>query len=167
MPAASPYETVDDVAAEWADQLERRFAELRPPYDPGLVAEGARLLRELPRSAEQRVVLHGDYNPGNILAATREPWLVIDPKPMVGDPGYDFAPLILQVDDPFTHPDPLAVVDRRVRLVSDLTGVPDDRNLAWMQARLVEAAVWYASRQEIAPGLTSLQSAGDIARLRR
>jgi len=29
--------------------------------------------------------LHGD----NILAARRAPWLVIDPKPYVGDPAYD------------------------------------------------------------------------------
>jgi streptomycin 6-kinase len=26
---------------------------------------------------------------GNVLAAEREPWLVIDPKPYVGDPTYD------------------------------------------------------------------------------
>ncbi len=28
-------------------------------------------------------------HPGNILAAEREPWLMIDPKPYVGDPAYD------------------------------------------------------------------------------
>jgi streptomycin 6-kinase len=26
---------------------------------------------------------------GNVLRAAREPWLVIDPKPFIGDPAYD------------------------------------------------------------------------------
>ena len=38
-----------------------------------------------------RVLLHGDFHPGNVLAAAREPWLAIDCKPLVGDPAYDLA----------------------------------------------------------------------------
>jgi streptomycin 6-kinase len=39
--------------------------------------------------------LHGD----NILAAQREPWLVIDPKPYVGDPAYDLLQHMLNCED--------------------------------------------------------------------
>ena len=35
------------------------------------------------------MLLHTDLHAGNVLAAEREPWLAIDPKPYVGDPAYD------------------------------------------------------------------------------
>ena len=37
------------------------------------------------------MVVHGDLNPFNVLRSQREPWLAIDPKPLVGDPAYDLA----------------------------------------------------------------------------
>lgn len=49
----------------WADQAERRMERLRPDLDPGLVALGLRTLRELPDSSARKVILHGDFNPGN------------------------------------------------------------------------------------------------------
>jgi streptomycin 6-kinase len=35
------------------------------------------------------MLLATDLHAGNVLRAEREPWLVIDPKPFVGDPAYD------------------------------------------------------------------------------
>ncbi|HEX2090839.1 MAG TPA: aminoglycoside phosphotransferase family protein [Longimicrobiaceae bacterium] len=35
------------------------------------------------------MLLATDLHAGNVLRAVREPWLVIDPKPFVGDPAYD------------------------------------------------------------------------------
>jgi streptomycin 6-kinase len=37
----------------------------------------------------RRVLLATDLHAMNVLAATRQPWLAIDPKPYVGDPHYD------------------------------------------------------------------------------
>ena len=60
-----------------------------PDVDPGLARAGAELLRELPRSARRSVLLCTDLHAENVLSAQREPWLVIDPKPLVGDPAFD------------------------------------------------------------------------------
>jgi len=68
VPVADDIEDLATVTAEWADLVETRMARIRPGYDAGLVAEGARLLRELPGSGERRVLLHGDFNPGNVLS---------------------------------------------------------------------------------------------------
>ena len=38
--------------------------------------------------------MHGDLHYENVLAGEREPWLVIDPKPMSGDPHYEPAPML-------------------------------------------------------------------------
>jgi streptomycin 6-kinase len=35
--------------------------------------------------------LHGDFHPGNIVAATRSPFMVIDPKGLIGHIGYDIS----------------------------------------------------------------------------
>jgi hypothetical protein len=39
-----------------------------------------------PRTADRHVLLGTDLHAQNILAASRKPWLAIDPKPYVGDP---------------------------------------------------------------------------------
>ena len=44
------------------------------------------LFTSLPGTADRRVLLCTDLHAGNVLAAQRRPWLVIDPKPYVGDP---------------------------------------------------------------------------------
>lgn len=141
-PADSRLESLGDVTAEWADLVENRMGRLRPAFDPGLVAHGAELLRTLPATASRTVVVHGDFNPGNVLTARRQPWLVIDAKPMLGDPAYDPWPLLEQVDDPFRRPDPPRVLAGRLALVADAVGEDVRRLAAWGVARRVEAALW-------------------------
>lgn len=137
--AAAAFETVADVCAEWAGLVRRRMEELRPPFDPGLVALGASLLEDLPRTATGEVVVHGDFNPGNLLAAEREPWLAIDPKPMVGDPGYDAAPMVEQIAWPGRS------LRDRFAFFAGFVGEPVERLLAWSVARNVESALWEVS----------------------
>ena len=55
----------------------------------GLVRKGLRMFKELPYTATTDVSLATDLHAGNVLRSEREPWLVIDPKPFVGDPAYD------------------------------------------------------------------------------
>ncbi|MGH3646742.1 MAG: aminoglycoside phosphotransferase family protein [Micromonosporaceae bacterium] len=140
-PVVGGFERLADVAAEWAELTGERIRRHRPAYDPGLVALGVRLLRELPASATREVILHGDFNPGNVLDAGPDGWLVIDAKPMVGDPAYDPWPLLEQVDDVFRQP--YRVLAERTRLLADALGEDPRRIAAWAVARRVESALWY------------------------
>ncbi|MDP9735121.1 MULTISPECIES: aminoglycoside phosphotransferase family protein [unclassified Curtobacterium] len=162
IPDDHPFESVADVAAEWAALADARILELAPPFDPGLVRRGTDLLRTLPRGAPRSVVVHGDANPGNVLAAGREPWLVIDPKPMVGDPAYDLSPVLVQVGDPFRTGDPLRAVRHRVAVLSDTTGQSPDRIAAWCTARLVESALWSVSRGALGDGVDAMARAAVV-----
>ena len=74
---------------EWADEFEALVARHPTPLEPALAHEGIALFRALSSSASRETLLCTDLHAGNVLAAAREPWLVIDPKPYVGDPTYD------------------------------------------------------------------------------
>lgn len=167
VPEDSSLEHLRDVCAEWASLVRYRTDRLRPPYDRGLVDTGADLLASLPSTAARDVVVHGDLNPGNVLAAQRQPWLAIDAKPMVGDPGYDPAPLLLQVGTPFSGADPAGALRRRFGVAAEVTGEPAERLLAWAVARSVEGALWFAERGEVAAGAEEMEHAALLARIAR
>jgi streptomycin 6-kinase len=85
-PPGHPFRPLASMCEAWA----AGFAEQSPvPPDQGLVRLGLDLWKSLPASATTRVLLCTDLHPDNVLAAEREPWLVVDPKPYVGDPAYD------------------------------------------------------------------------------
>ena len=160
-------ERVAALTADWADTAEERMDRLRPDFDPGLVATAVRLLRELPGSAMRDVIVHGDFNPGNVLSAERQPWLAIDAKPMIGDPGYDPWPLVSQIDDPFSYPDPRRVLAERFALVSDVLGEEVCRLFAWAFAREVESALWAADHADSPIAHGSINKAYVFAELAR
>lgn len=82
---------------QWADEFEQAAAGDLASLDPGLARAGIALFRELPATADRQVPLCTDLHAGNVLAAQREPWLVIDPKPYFGDPAYDVLQHMLEL----------------------------------------------------------------------
>jgi len=85
-PSASRFRSLEMMLARWTAEAESSIADAQ---DPGLVREGIELFRSLPLTATRKVLLATDLHAGNVLRSEREPWLVIDPKPFVGDPAYD------------------------------------------------------------------------------
>lgn len=134
----------------WADEYEQKTAEgLTSGLDAGLLREGVSLFRELPASAERNVLLCTDLHAGNVLAAKREPWLAIDPKPYVGDPTYDALQHLLNCDRLHTGPRELT------HRMGNLLDLDADRLMLWLFARCIqESPGWPALAQvaqEIAP----------------
>ena len=89
IPAGPPIRTLADEAAWWAEYLPRSWR-----GDPGMLAAALAALRELPGTQGEQVLLHQDLHGDNVLAAEREPWLVIDPKPLVGEREFAVAPIV-------------------------------------------------------------------------
>jgi streptomycin 6-kinase len=137
--AAPPPEglpTLESVLASWADELEARPT---PPgtIDPALARRALATMRERPGATEPAVLLHGDLNPTNILAAERQPWLAIDAKPMVGDAAYDGPRLVTQ-PDPLLTDDPAATLAERLTIVGDVMGVDRAALVEWCLVGAVE-----------------------------
>jgi streptomycin 6-kinase len=87
-PEPHPFRPLSALTRYWANET-RSQIEQEPNIDMGLVRAGLRLFEELPGNATRTALLATDLHAGNVVQAQREPWLVIDPKPFVGDPAYD------------------------------------------------------------------------------
>jgi streptomycin 6-kinase len=88
----TPFMSLSDFVANW--WADRPWITAGAVYDADVVAAAVARGRELASSQPCLVLLHGDFHPGNVLAAQREPWLFIDPKPLIGEPAYDLAQLL-------------------------------------------------------------------------
>ncbi len=76
------------------------------------------------------------FTPRTSCAKQREPWLVIDPKPFVGDPTYDALQHHLNSQDRLVS-DPVALASR----MAGLLGLDVDRLLLWLFAYCVVQSV--------------------------
>lgn len=138
-PAGHPFRSLHSMCDQWADEFDETYAATgahRHRLDPGLARAGMQLFRILPGTAERSVLLCTDLHPGNVLAARREPWLVIDPKPYLGDPTYDPLQHMLDFPDRLTA-DPIGFTQR----MADLLGLDTERLRQWLFARCVQESV--------------------------
>jgi streptomycin 6-kinase len=87
------------------------------------------------------VLLHGDFHHDNVLSAERAPWLAIDPKGMLGDPGYEIGPFLL---NPLGPPKPAAVLRRRLDILAEALDYEWDRLRQWAIAYAVLSSCWNA-----------------------
>jgi streptomycin 6-kinase len=78
------------------------------------------------------------------MAAQRQPWLVIDPKPLAGDPGFEVAPgLWNRWDDLVATGDLLRAIRNRFDLMLEVAGIDRDRALGWTAARILQNVLWF------------------------
>jgi streptomycin 6-kinase len=138
-PAGHRFRPLQDMCEAWAGEFEhKRLEQGSAGLDDGLVREAMALFRELPAGAERDVLLCTDLHAGNVLAAERERWLVIDAKPYVGDPAYDALQHMLNCDARL-HADPRGLALR----MAELLGLDAERVVLWLFARCVqESADW-------------------------
>jgi streptomycin 6-kinase len=77
---------------------------------------------------------------GNVLDGGARAWLAIDPKGLIGDPGFDFANI-------FRDPEHLfgparTRIARRAAVIAGATGIPEARLLGWALAFCGLSAAW-------------------------
>lgn len=140
-----PFRPLQQMCDTWADEFEHKTAAGPSGLDPGLAREGIALFRALPATAERNVLLCTDLHAENVLAAQREPWLVIDPKPYVGDPAYDALQHLLNCDERL-HADPGGLARR----MAGLLGLDAERLLLWLFARCVQESPDWPALADVA-----------------
>jgi streptomycin 6-kinase len=144
-PAGHPFRTLQAMCDEWADEFELKRAAGRAGIDPGLARVGIDLMRTLPATADRSVLLCTDLHAANVRAAQRERWLVIDPKPHVGDPAYDPLQHMLNCSERL-RADPLGLARR----MAGLLDLDHERLRLWLFARCVQESPDWPGLAEVA-----------------
>lgn len=140
VPALPQLRTLISYIARWTSDLGDLARGASIPRR--LVERAVALGRDLAGDpASTGTVIHADLHYENVLAADREPWLVIDPKPMNGDPHYEVAPMLWNRWDELTD-DIRKGVRRRFHALVDAAGLTEDRARAWVVVRMVHNAMW-------------------------
>jgi streptomycin 6-kinase len=124
---AHSFRPLSVLLAHWRHEAEQNAAAWS---DPGLAREGLEVLSELAADGNDAALLATDLHAGNILRAQREPWLMIDPKPFVGDRAYDLTQHLLNCEERLRR-DPKGLVRR----MAELADVDECRLSQWLFGR--------------------------------
>ncbi|MDT0441937.1 aminoglycoside phosphotransferase family protein [Streptomyces johnsoniae] len=128
-----------DIAGAMAAEAPAALPRLTRDDDRRLLADCAAATREL-LDEPGGALLHWDLHYENVLAprpdADRgEPWLAIDPEPLVGDVGFDLLPAL---DNRF---DPDEILPR-FDLMTEALSLDRDRAKGWTLARVLQNGLW-------------------------
>jgi streptomycin 6-kinase len=125
-PSQVPWPTVAANAERWTRELPQR-------YDGPILDEALAAIGELMPTQERLVLCHQDLHGGNVLRGEREPWLVIDSKPIVAEPAYDTVALVRDADPT------LARLRYRLDFMSQRLGLDRERVRLW---GVVKSLAW-------------------------
>ena len=123
---------------DWFERFER-------PADRRVVAQADELFTSLASSSTDRVLLHGDLGPGNVVLSERG-WLAIDPYPVLGDRAFDVGHSLSRCD--------LRDAREHVTFFADRLDLDPQRIAGWAFACCVHVAL-------------ECRSIGDAAGLRK
>jgi streptomycin 6-kinase len=113
-----PFTLVADEADRWAAEVPRWYADAGAPFELALLDAALDVYRTVDRSASWLV--NQDLHGANVLSSTREPWLLIDPKPLVGEREVEASGILRNTHD----------VSRWLDVLSEL-GLDRERARGW------------------------------------
>jgi streptomycin 6-kinase len=147
-PAGHRFRRLADEAARWAIELPQHYERHGRPFERSILDEAVFALTALGPDQREQVVVHQDLHGGNIISAQREPWLVIDPQPLVAEPEFDVASLLRDRREVLVTADGSRTVARRLDILSDLLGLDRERMRLWGVAH---ALAWGIDGEEVMP----------------
>ncbi|GAB2767335.1 streptomycin 6-kinase [Nocardioides salsibiostraticola] len=140
VPAVPQLRTLSSYVDRWVGSLERLGRDVAIPRR--MVEQAISLGRRLESDElTDGTMIHCDLHYENVLAADRSAWLVIDPKPMSGDPHYEVAPMLWNRFEELEG-DVRGGVRRRFHALIDAAGLDEDRARDWVVLRMILNAAW-------------------------
>jgi streptomycin 6-kinase len=140
LPPGHPFPSASAMARGLASTIPAELARLGEPFDAGLARAAGDVAAALSGGRDAALV-NRDFHLGNVLAAQREPWLAIDPKPLAGEPAFDTGWLVRDVLA--RTPAEAGSAGRVVGQVASALDLPPGRVAAWALVRTVDGALWF------------------------
>jgi streptomycin 6-kinase len=139
-----------DYLARWTPRL--RALPRDAPIPHRLVEQTLSLIGDLFADPGPQVMVHGDLHYQNVLAGDREPWLVIDPKPMAGDRHVEPAPMLWnRWEEAVATGDLRFALRRRFHTIVDSAGLDEELARDWVVVRMVHNMLWELEDQPTRP----------------
>ena len=132
-PVEEPFRTLSEEANEWATSLNLDRKTASRAEERRLIDAALHCIADLNDTQGDQDLIHQDLHGDNVLAAEREPWLVIDPKPLRGEREFALAPIIRSFEFGHSRDKTLYRLDR----LSDELQLNRDRALGWALAQTV------------------------------
>jgi len=139
------------VCARLVEQLDSA-----PPAFPRRFVDHARALLSdlMTDDAVDSRMVHTDLHYENVLAANRQPWLAIDPKPLAADPGFAVTPALWnRWEEAVATGDIRRHLRRRLSIICEVAGLDEERARAWSIVREVQNGL-SAVAEDDAAGMT-------------
>ncbi|MFF0266148.1 aminoglycoside phosphotransferase family protein [Kribbella sp. NPDC004536] len=145
VPAPPGVRTLADIAAGMIEDAPRLIPQLEDSAERALAWRFVAMVQEvLPEPGDR--LLHWDLHYYNVMAGKRQPWLVIDPKPLAGDPGFELMPAVWnRWEDLVATGDLSQAIRNRFDLMLDVTGIERERALAWTAGRILQNVLWFTA----------------------
>ncbi|WP_067569648.1 aminoglycoside phosphotransferase family protein [Nocardia acidivorans] len=127
------------MVAEWVAMFTTPKPHIAQVIPPALLDRAAEWCERLAVPDGPLLVVNRDTHLGNIVAAEREPWLLIDPKAYLGEAAFDAGFLVMiQVQSDPNPEHAAAVADRTAAAL----GVSVERARGWAFMRAMEEIAW-------------------------
>ncbi|HYZ76218.1 MAG TPA: aminoglycoside phosphotransferase family protein [Gaiellaceae bacterium] len=145
-PVGAPFRPLAEEAAWWIDYMPGEWEEAGRPFERQLLDAALDALRTLAPTQGEQVLVHQDFHAQNVLRAEREPWLVIDPKPLAGEREFGIAALVRGSELGHSRRDVLYRLDR---LTAEL-GLDRDRARGWALGQTIAWGIGHEGHAEVA-----------------
>ncbi|MFD4438464.1 aminoglycoside phosphotransferase family protein [Nocardia sp. NPDC058519] len=134
-----PFPSATEIVAGLRERLDEPDSELAELLSDQLRSRVDHWCSALAEPDGPLLIVNRDTHLGNIVAAEREPWLLIDPKPCLGEAAFDAGFLLMiQIQSNPTREHANAVV---TATAAEL-GVDPDRARGWAMVRAVDEMGW-------------------------
>ncbi|MDA3645475.1 aminoglycoside phosphotransferase family protein [Saccharopolyspora indica] len=141
VPAPAGVRALGDIASAMVRETPQACARLEAG-EAALLRRCADVVTDLLAEPGDRL-LHWDLHYDNVLAGGREPWLAIDPQPLIGDPGFDLLPALdNRWEQMVATGDLPAALRRRFAILTDVLGLDRRRAVGWSLGRVLQNCLW-------------------------
>ena len=125
------------------ERLHQEFNGGTGPFPKEFVDYAEKLSKELLQSSSKQVLLHGDLHHYNILSSSRDNWLAIDPKGVVGEPEYEIGAFMKNPMPNLMFLNNLKdLLVSRIDIIVEMTGFDRERLMAWSFVKAMLTAWW-------------------------
>ena len=138
IPAVEGFRPLSVAAPIIADSLPERWEANGRPFSRYLLEKVRDDALQL-SSHTASLLVNYDLHYADVLAGTREPWLAVDPKVVIGDPEYGLAQLLWTRLEDIQANDGL---DRHFRLLVESAALDEPLARAWTLVRCVDYWLW-------------------------